>query len=123
MGQFTPRLIEFGVQPKVVDGQGLCHMFNTILTGKKPPRHLSSNHDPLVAFHRWQANLGILQVREIRSISTVPLSDPFIERVIGTISREFLDHLLFWKTRDLEKIWKTFNASIIHTIYRLPLGG
>ncbi len=27
---------------------------------------------------------------------------PFVERLIGTIRREYLDHLLFWTTADLE---------------------
>ena len=31
-----------------------------------------------------------------------PLSHPFVERLIGTMRREFLDHLLFWNTCDLE---------------------
>jgi putative transposase len=101
MDQFTRRLIGFRVQPEVVDGQALCHMFNTTIDGKKPPRYLSSDHDPLFTFHRWQANLRILEVREIKSIPTVPLSHPFIERVIGTIRREFLDHQMFWNARDL----------------------
>ena len=32
----------------------------------------------------------------------VPLSHPFVERLIGTMRREFLDHVLFWNARDLE---------------------
>jgi putative transposase len=108
MDQFTRRLIGFGVQPEVVDGQALCHMFNTIIVGKDPPRHLSSDHDPLFTYHCWRANLRILEVREIKSIPTVPRSHPFIERVIGTIRREFLDHLVFWNARDLERKLEDF---------------
>ena len=33
----------------------------------------------------------------------VPLSHPLVERLIGTIRREFLDHVLFWNARDLER--------------------
>jgi putative transposase len=33
----------------------------------------------------------------------VPLSHPFVERLIGTMRREFLDHVLFWNARDLER--------------------
>ena len=61
--------------------------------------HLSSDHDRLYRFHRWQANLRILGVTEIK---TVPMSHPFVERLIGTIRREFLDRTLSWTAIDLE---------------------
>jgi hypothetical protein len=41
-------------------------------------------------------------VKEIKSILYVPLSHPFVERLIGTLRREYLDHLLFRTTADLE---------------------
>ena len=63
-------------------------------------KYLSSNHHPLYRFGQWQANLRILQVIEI--VPYVPLSHPFVERLIGTIRREYLDRLLFWTTTDLE---------------------
>lgn len=50
-----------------------------------------------------QANLRILEVAEVKSVPYVPLSHPFIERVIGTIRRECLDHFSFWTVRDLER--------------------
>src|ERR1019366_7039530 len=31
-----------------------------------------------------------------------PLSHPFVERLIGTVRREYLDRTLFWTTADLE---------------------
>ena len=39
---------------------------------------------------------------EIKSVPYVPLSHPFIERLIGTIRREYLDRMVFWTTADLE---------------------
>ena len=33
----------------------------------------------------------------------VPLSHPFVERLIGTVRREGLDRMLFWSARDLEQ--------------------
>ena len=38
----------------------------------------------------WQANLRILEVQEIRTVPYVPLSHPCVERLIGTIRREYL---------------------------------
>ena len=52
--------------------------------------------------HQWQANLRVLEVEEIKTVPYAPLSHPFVERLIGTIRREFLDRTLFWTTADLE---------------------
>jgi len=41
-------------------------------------------------------------VTEIKTVPYVPLSHPFVERLIGTIRRECLDQLLFWTAADLE---------------------
>ena len=67
-----------------------------------PTDYLSSDHDPLYRFHQWQANLRILNVQEIKTVPYVPLSHPFVERLIGTIRRECLDRELFWTAADLE---------------------
>ena len=53
--------------------------------------------------HRWTANLRILEIDEIKTVPHVPLSHPYVERSIGTVRREFLDHVLFWNARDLER--------------------
>jgi putative transposase len=45
----------------------------------------------------------VLEVEEIRSLPHVPMSHPFVERLIGSIRRELLDHTLFWTATDLEK--------------------
>jgi putative transposase len=83
-------------------------MFNQIIAGKSLPRYLSSDHDPLFRFHRWLANLRILEVEEIKSIPFVPVSHPFVERLIGTIRREFLDHVLIWNAVDLGRKLEEF---------------
>ncbi|MEA3275712.1 MAG: integrase core domain-containing protein, partial [Pseudomonadota bacterium] len=81
--------------------------------------HLSSDNDPLFRYHRWQANLRILDIQEIKSVPYEPLSHPFIERLIGTIRREYLDHALFWNTCDLERKLEAFrqyyNVHRVHT--------
>ena len=40
----------------------------------------------------------------------VPLSHPFVERLVGTMRREFLDEVLFWNARDLERKLADFTA-------------
>ena len=103
MDQFTRRLVGFDVQCGVVTGADVCRMFNAAIHGQGVPRHVSTDHDPLFEAHRWRANLRILEIAEIKTGPQVPLSHPFVERLIGTVRREFLDHVLFWNARDLER--------------------
>jgi hypothetical protein len=38
----------------------------------------------------------------LKTVPYVPLSHPFVERLVGTLRRECLDRTLFWTTADLE---------------------
>jgi putative transposase len=69
------------------------------------------DHDPLFEAHRWTANLRILEIDEIKTVPHVPLSHPFVERLIGTMRREFLDQVLFWNGLDLERKLGEFPAN------------
>ena len=40
----------------------------------------------------------------------VPLSHPFVERLIGTLRREGLDRMLFWSAPDLERTLSAFQT-------------
>ena len=102
MDQWTRRIVGFGVHRNAVAGADLCRMFNRATHGQTPPTYLSSDHDPLYRFHQWQANLRILDVKEVKTVPYVPLSHPFVERLIGTVRRECLDRTLFWTAADLE---------------------
>jgi hypothetical protein len=109
MDQCTRRIIGFGVHVGVVGGVALCRMFNQAIRGcRAMPKYLSSDHDPLYRFKPWQANLRILEVAEIKTVPYVPMSHPFVERLIGTIRREYLDRTLFWTTVDLENKLRGF---------------
>jgi len=77
-------------------------MFQRAIRASALPKYLCSDHDPLYRFHQWQANLRVLGVSEIKTVPYVPLSHPFVERLIGSVRREYLDRTLFWTTADLE---------------------
>ena len=102
MDQYTRRIIGFGIHVGIVDGRALCRMFHRAIRGQTIPKYLSSDHDPLYRFHQWQANLRVLGITEIKTVPYVPISHPFVERLIGTIRREYLDRTLFWTAVDLE---------------------
>ena len=102
LDQYTRRIIGFAVHAGDCNGVAYCRMFNKIISGHPLPKYLSSDNDPLFEFNRWQANLRILEIEELKSIPGIPESHPFIERVIGTTRREYLDHMLFFNERDLQ---------------------
>src|SRR6516162_7362546 len=89
MDQFTRRLVGVGVHCGAVTAADVCRMFNAAIHGHGAPRYLSTDHDPLFEAHQWQANLRILEIDELKTVPYVPCSHPFVERLIGTIRREF----------------------------------
>ena len=103
MDQFTRRIIGFAVYAGDVNGAILCQMFNKVIAGYSAPQYLSSDNDPLFEYHRWRANLRILDVDEIKTVPHVPVSHTFVERLIGMVRREYLDHILFWNSLDLDR--------------------
>ena len=90
-------------------------MFNHVIADQGLPARLSFDHDPLFAFHRWQANLRILQIEPVRSVPYAPTSHPFVERLVGTIRREYLDRLFFWNDQDLNRKLEFFRTTPTNT--------
>ena len=101
--QFSRRIIGFSVHVGDCTGKNYCRLFNSIVSGRVSPKFLSTDNDPLFLYHRWQANLRILDITEIKSVPGCPTSHPFVERAIKTVRTEYLDHLLFFNAQDLQK--------------------
>jgi putative transposase len=118
MDVWTRRVVGFDVERGNVDGVTVCRMFNRAIAGQALPKRVSTDHDPLFRFHRWLANLRVLAIEEIKSIPYAPTSHPFIERLIGTVRREYLDHVFFWNAIDLVRKLAEFkdyyNAQRVH---------
>jgi putative transposase len=76
---------------------------------------------PCFAF-RWLANLRVLEIDQIKSVPYASVSHPFIERLIGTIRREYLDRMFFWNagdlTRKLGEFRDYYNADRVHRALR-----
>ncbi len=123
MDHFTRRIIGFAVHVGDVDGVSLCRMFNQVISRQPLPRYLSTDHDPLFRYHRWQANRRVLDIEPVKTVPYVPVSHPFVERLIGSVRRELLEQTLFWNSLDLERKLGSFrdyfNESRVHS----ALGG
>jgi len=124
MDQFSRRIVGVAVRKANLDGPVICQLFQEVLQGSKVlPKYLSSDHDPLFKYHRWQSNLRILEINEIKTVPMVPISHPFIERLIGTLRRELLDFVLFSTKADLEKKLLEFIAYYDEHRVHSSLGG
>jgi putative transposase len=123
MDVFTRRIIGFGVESGGLDGITVCRMFNRASRGQSLPKHASTDHDPLFRFHRWLANLRVLEIGEIKSVPYAPVSHPFVERLIGTVRREYLDRVFFWNSADLMRKLEAFRGYYnTHRVHRALAG-
>ena len=68
MDLFTRRIIGFGTAPACIGGVSVCRVFNCATAEQPKPKYLSTDHDPLFRFHRWLANLRVLEVEDIKSV-------------------------------------------------------
>jgi len=119
MDIYSRQIIGFSVHEGNLTGALICQMFNTILLqSKTAPRYLSSDRDPLFQFKQWKRNLRIEQIDEVKSLPYIPISHPYIERVIGTTRREFLDKEIIWGPSDLknklDKFQSYYNRDRVH---------
>lgn len=73
---FIRYIIGFGIGGECVDDPTACRMFHQSIAGNVPLARISSDPDPLFRFHGWLANLRILKVEEIKSVSYTPASTP-----------------------------------------------
>ena len=71
----------------IVDGVALCRMFHRAIRGHRLPKYLSRIMIRSIDSTKWQVNLRVLEVAEIKTIPYAPLSHPFVERLIGTVRR------------------------------------
>lgn len=65
MDVYTRRLVGFDVERANIDGISVCRMFNRVIAGQPLPKRVSTDHDPLLRFHRRLANLRVLAIEEV----------------------------------------------------------
>ena len=77
------------------------------------PRHLLRDRDGIygACFRGRVQNLG---VEEVLIAPRSPWQSPFVERVIGTLRRELLDHVIVLSEQHLRRLLRTFVAEYYH---------
>ena len=103
MDQFTRRIVGFSTHAGDLNGiAAVCCMFNKIIS-KQSLLHFCRLIMILYFNIIWKAYLRILDIKEIKTLPYMPMSHPFVERLIRSIRHELLDQTLFWHSDDLQR--------------------
>jgi putative transposase len=78
------------------------------------PRYLLRDRDGIYGAV-FRNRVGDLVVKEVVIAPRSPWQSPFVERVIGTLRRELLDHVVVLNERHLRRLLRRFVAEYCHT--------
>ena len=80
--------------------------------GRKP-RYLFRDNDRIYG-HRVRAFLARCGIQEVRTAYGSPWQNPYVERFIGTLRRELLDHVIVLNQDHLERLLREFIEEYYH---------
>jgi transposase InsO family protein len=76
------------------------------------PRYLLWDWDAIYseAFQQRIKNMGIMGIEEVKIAPQSPWQNPYCERVIGSIRRDVLDHVIVLNDRHLKRVLSSYIA-------------
>jgi putative transposase len=81
------------------------------------PRYLLRNNDRIYGCE-FRRQLEVMSIREVRTSFRSPWQNAFVERVIGSIRRECLDHVIVVNEESLRRVLRSYigyyHASRLH---------
>jgi transposase InsO family protein len=66
------------------------------------PRDLVRDRDSV--FHAWASTAQAMEIHEVVTAARSPWQNAYVERLIGSIRRECLDHVIVWNARGLRRV-------------------
>jgi putative transposase len=84
------------------------------------PRYLL--HDRDTAFTDVASTIGAMQIREVLTAPRSPWQNAYVERVIGSIRRECLDHVIVLSAAGLQRVLADYVAYYMRSRTHLSLG-
>ena len=85
------------------------------------PRYLLRDRDAIYGrdFAALTTDMGM---EEVVTAPRAPWQNPYVERLVGSIRRECLDHVIVWNQRSLRRILRSYFAYYQHSRTHLALG-
>src|SRR4051794_7626826 len=75
---------------------------------ERRPRYLVRDRDS--AFHAWATTTLAMDIHEVVTAARSPWQNASVERVIGSIRRDCLDHVIVWNERGLRRVLTAYVA-------------
>jgi putative transposase len=72
------------------------------------PRYLVRDRD--TTFHAWATTARAMDIHELVTAARSPWQNAYAERLIGSIRRECLDHVIVWNERGLRRVLNAYVA-------------
>ena len=85
------------------------------------PRYLLRDQDGTYG-PAFRAGLDAIGIEDVRTAPRSPWQNPYVERVIGSIRRECLDHVIVLNERSLQRMLRSYVAYYHHWRTHLSLG-
>lgn len=84
------------------------------------PQYLLRDRDAIYGEHLVAVIQG-MGIEEVRTAPRSPWQNPYVERLVGSIRRECLDHIIVWNQRSLRRILQSYFAYYEHSRTHLAL--
>ena len=97
-----------------------AQQFRNAFPGDHAPRYLL--HDRDTAFTDVASTIGAMQIRELVTAQGSPWQNAYVERLIGSIRRECLDHVIVLGVAGLQRILADYVEYYMNTRTHLSLG-
>jgi putative transposase len=123
MDQYSRRIVGFEVKAGPLTGDDIAKMFVNLLADMPVPKYLSTDNDPLFNSIIWKLLIKSLGIETLKSIPGKPTSHPFVERLIGSCRREYMDEVFFFNEVDLERKLDSYKKYFNHGRVHASLGG
>ena len=89
------------------------------LLSNEAPRYLV--HDRDLAFHAWTTTAAAIGIEEVLTARRSPWHNAYAERLIGSIRRECLDHIVVANARGLRRVLLAYVESYLKSRTHLSL--
>ena len=85
------------------------------------PRYVLRDRDAIYGTD-FVAMTGAMEMEEVLTAPRSPWQNPFVERLVGSIRRECLDHVIVWNERSLRRTLQSYFCLLSAVTYAFILG-